>query len=125
MRYNLDWRHTLLAYTDQAGFCATLSFGCFHHACLLPLENTQSTSLPAALKFWRRKADKCSSGHSSTEEDSVTTSSTSSSFAEETDEMTPLKARQWFKTSFPNKDAQRRSEGYLIDAGSKLKSSHL
>jgi hypothetical protein len=33
---------------------------------------------------------------------------------EETDEMTPLKARQWFKTQFPNKDAQRRSGDYLI-----------
>jgi hypothetical protein len=77
----------------------------------------------AALKFWRRKAGQGSSGDSSTEADSVITSSTSSSLTEETDEMTPLKARQWFKTSFPNKDAERRSEGYLIDAGSKPKTS--
>jgi hypothetical protein len=73
--------------------------------------HAHSTSLLAALKFWRRKTQKGGSGDSSTEEDSVVTSSTSSSLTEDTDEMTPLKARQWFKTSFPNKDAERRSVG--------------
>lgn len=69
-------------------------------------------SVLAALKIWRGKADKRKRGRRSTEEDSVTTTSTSSTHTEETDEMTPLKARQWFRISFPNKDAQSRSDAY-------------